>query len=78
MGARHMCCGILNNTLMARVGPDQYEACLQQEHAREMNFTGRAMKEMVYINSPGVEFESDLSVWINTCLNFINTLPPKK
>ncbi len=40
----HMCVGINDTMLMARVGPDQYDAAMTRPHAREMDFTGRSMK----------------------------------
>ena len=43
MVSNHMCCGIVGDTLMARVGPANYDECLRQEHAREMDFTGRSI-----------------------------------
>ncbi|MCW9017950.1 MAG: TfoX/Sxy family protein, partial [Kangiellaceae bacterium] len=55
MVSRHMCCGIVGDTLMARVGPDKYEECLKRSHAREMDFTGRALKGMVYVSPEGIE-----------------------
>jgi hypothetical protein len=30
----NMCCGIVKDTLMARVGPNRYDECLAGEHAR--------------------------------------------
>ena len=39
-----MCCGVVNDTLMARVGPEQYSAALKKQHAREMDFTGKPMR----------------------------------
>jgi len=45
----HMTCGIVFDTLMARVGVDQDKAALVRPHAREMDFTGRAMKGMVFV-----------------------------
>mgnify|MGYP002725658090 CR=1 FL=1 len=74
----HMCCGITGGLLMARVGPDKYEVCLKRRYAREMDFTGKAMKGMVYVDPKGVESDSDLADWINICIRFIETLPPKK
>ena len=47
--SRHMCCGILGDTLMARVGQDQYEACLSKPHAREMDFTGRSSAQSTWL-----------------------------
>ena len=32
MVSGHMCCGIVNDKLMARVGPDKYEACLKEKY----------------------------------------------
>ena len=31
MLSKHMCCGIVKDTLMARVGPDNYEKCLAEK-----------------------------------------------
>jgi TfoX/Sxy family transcriptional regulator of competence genes len=73
----HMLCGVLQDTLMARVGPDQYADCLEREHAREMDFTGKAMKGMIYVSPEGIESDEDLLNWIDTCFAFVDTLPPK-
>jgi hypothetical protein len=43
-----MCCGVINNDLVVRVGPDQYESALAQPHARRLDFTGRPLKGFVY------------------------------
>ena len=45
----NMCFGIVGSELMVRVGPDAYEETLALQHAREMDFTGRSMKGMVYV-----------------------------
>jgi len=78
MVSNHMCCGIVNETLMARVGPDQYEKCLARKYASEMDFTGRAMKGMVYVSPAGIESDSSLASWIKYCTRFVESLPPKK
>ncbi|MDH3625981.1 MAG: TfoX/Sxy family protein, partial [Myxococcales bacterium] len=36
----HMCCGIVGDDLMVRVGPDAYEGALKKKGARPMDFTG--------------------------------------
>ncbi|MDX1591736.1 MAG: TfoX/Sxy family protein [Balneolaceae bacterium] len=74
---RHMCCGIVGDTLMARVGPDQYEECLSHQHSREMDFTGRAMKGLVYVAPEGITADKDLKYWIQLCERFVESLPPK-
>jgi len=73
----HMCCGIVGDTLMARVGPAKYPHALEREHAREMDFTGKALKGMVYVQPEGLETDSALDYWILECLEFVDSLPPK-
>ncbi len=34
-----MCVGIVNDTLMARIGPEHYDAALKKTHVRKMDFT---------------------------------------
>ena len=62
---------------MARIGPKNYENCLSKKFVNEMDFTGKPMKGMVYIESGGISEDEDLSYWLNLCLKFIDSLPPK-
>lgn len=73
----NMCCGILGDTLMARVGPDQYDECLMLPHARQMDFTGRPLKGMLYVDPEGIAEDDELKAWIDRCLVFVRALPPK-
>jgi len=77
MVSNHMCCGIVNDTLMARVGPNNYDQCLEEKHASEMDFTGRAMKGFVYVAPEGIESDEALEKWVGLCTGFIETLPAK-
>lgn len=74
----HMCCGIVGDKLMVRVGPEAYEDSLGEPHVREIDFTGKALKGMVYVGVKGLEQNDDLGNWITRGLDFIQTLPPKK
>lgn len=78
MISRHMCCGIVGDTLMARVGPANYESSLAKAHVSEMDFTGRAMKGMVYVSPEGIEDDEELGYWVGLCCDFVASLPPKK
>jgi TfoX/Sxy family transcriptional regulator of competence genes len=73
----HMCCGIVKDELMVRVGPDVYDECLGLPHAREMDFTGRAMKGMIYVATDGFEDDEDLEAWVGRGVAFASSLPPK-
>lgn len=76
--SRHMCCGIVEDKLMARVGPEKYEEMLIKEHALKMDFTGKPMRGMLYVEPEGVHSDKNLREWIDASLDFIQTLPPKK
>ncbi len=77
MVSKHMCCGIVGEKLMARVGPDNYEKSLSKKHVQKMDFTGKAMKGLVYVDPDGISEDEELSYWVNICQEFINSLPPK-
>lgn len=63
---------------MARVGPDYYDEALQNEYTSEMNLTGRIMKNIVLVSIDGLVENEDLYFWVNKCLEFVKTLPPKE
>ena len=73
----NMCCGIVRDQLMVRVGPERYDDALARPHARPMDFTGRAMKGMVYIGPEGLRSDADLAEWVNGGAEFAAALPPK-
>ncbi|HSH03019.1 MAG TPA: TfoX/Sxy family protein [Anaerolineae bacterium] len=74
----YMCCGVLGETLMARVGKENYEMALAKGHVREMDFTGRSMKGYVYVAAEGLAEDDELAYWVELCRDFVLTLPPKK
>jgi len=73
----HMFVGILGDTLMARVGPDQYADALRRSGARKMDFTGKPMKGYVFVSPDAIDTDSTLERWIAQCLAFAGSLPPK-
>ncbi len=77
MVSNHMCCGIVGDKLMARVGPANYKSHLSKKYAEEMNFTGKPMKGMVYVTPEGISKDSELREWIDICIGFVASLPPK-
>lgn len=73
----HMCCGVVNDELMVRVGPDNYSACLELQGAREMDFTGKPLRGFIYVSEEGFSTASALQGWVERSLAFVGTLPPK-
>ena len=73
----HMTAGIVGRTLMLRVGPERFEEALAQPHARVMDFTGRPMRGMLYVDPPGIASKADLSRWLGRATAFVAGLPAK-
>ena len=73
----HMGCGVVGGDLMLRVGPDGYQDALARPHARPMDFTGRPLTGMVYVDPAGFRTEKALESWIGRALTFIETLPAR-
>ena len=74
----HMCCGVVGDELMVRVGPKAYEAALKENHAREMDFTGKPLRGMVYVAAPGLASAKQLGKWVERGLQFALNLAEKK
>ena len=72
----NMCCGVVGDELLVRVGREQYGAALALPHAHEMTFTGRPMSGFVLVAPEGLEGD-DLDRWVRRGVDFAETLPPK-
>lgn len=73
----HMTAGVVGTSLMLRVGPDQYREALAQPSAREMDFTGRPLTGMVYVDPAGVRTHAALGRWLDRAVAFVSSQPPK-
>jgi hypothetical protein len=73
----NMCCGVVNDTLMARVGAENYEQALKRPHADQMRFTGKPMRGFVTVSPEGFETDTALHDWVSLCEQFVRTLPRK-
>jgi hypothetical protein len=73
----HMCCGIVGHDLMLRLGPDGCDAALKRPHVRPMDFTGRPMTSMVFVEPGGLRGAA-LRRWVESAVRLARTLPPKR
>ena len=73
----NMCCGIVDDRLMLRLGADLAQTALEQTHVYPMDFTGRPMTGMVYVAPEGLHGEA-LRAWVEQAVGFAHTLPPKR
>ena len=73
----NMCCGVQNDELMVRVGPEAYDEALARPHAREMDFTGKPLTGFVYVSPTGIPTRKALAAWVERGVRFAASLPPK-
>lgn len=73
----HMCCGISNDDLVVRVGPERYDQALRRPHAHPMNFTGHPLRGLVFVGPKGRRREQDLWAWVRQAADFVRSLRPK-
>jgi TfoX/Sxy family transcriptional regulator of competence genes len=73
----NMCCGIVKDRLVLRLGEDGAAAALDEPHTAPMDFTGRPMKSMVYVLPKGYATDDELRAWIAKAAKFAASLPAK-
>src|SRR5262245_28910919 len=66
-----MFCGVVNDDLMVRVGPEAHEASLAETHVRPMDFTGRAMIGYVFVGKGGTKTVQQNRKWIDRAASFV-------
>ncbi len=69
--------GVCKDRLIARLGPDEGEAALREQHVRPFDITGRPMRNWVTVEPEGVEDDDQLKAWIDRATTFVKTLPRK-
>jgi hypothetical protein len=69
--------GVWKTSLVARIGPEQYDEALQEEHVRKFDITGREMRGWVLVDADGVESDAALRSWIDRATSFVRGLPEK-
>jgi len=71
----NMACGVVGEELMVRVGPENYDDALSERYTRPMDYTGRPLKGMVYVEEDAIAL--DLDGWVSKGVEFAGSLPPK-
>lgn len=74
----NMCCAVVDDKLMARVGPLQYEHFLSLDGVTKMDFTGKPLTGFVYIEADFLlEDEAFCDYCLSACEQFCLSLPLK-
>ena len=77
-----MCIGVLfdkkseEDKLMVRVGKLNYETLLILPGAKPMDFTGKPIRGLLFIEPDGYDSEDDLDFWVMKALEFNKLLNP--
>ena len=72
----HMFVGVVHDELMVRLGEAAVVEALSRPHVREMDFTGRPMKNMIFVQPAGLR-GSALRGWVSSAVMYTRALPPK-
>jgi TfoX/Sxy family transcriptional regulator of competence genes len=73
----NMACGVNQDRLIVRVGPERYEEALAYPQAAPFDMTGRPMKGWVFVHPEGTQSNDELRAWVQQGIDFALTLPPK-
>ena len=64
-----MSVGIVKDQLCARVIQSDYPNLFDDPNITPMNFTGKVMKDFVYINQDALQSDQDILKWIERSMN---------
>jgi TfoX/Sxy family transcriptional regulator of competence genes len=73
----NMLVGVWKDSLIARVGSDEYEHAVLEPHVKEFDITGKPMKGWVLVEPQGVVEDEQLNEWIQRAMKFVGQLPAK-
>lgn len=65
-----MCFGTYKGGLMARVAPEEVAQLTKMQGAEPMIHGGRPMTGYIFLEPEGYESDTQLSFWIQKCLDF--------
>lgn len=73
----NMCCGVLSDELILRLGSEKAERALKSPHTRPFDFTGRPMKGLIIVTPRGHKTDDALRKWVRRAADFAMSLPAK-
>ncbi len=73
----NMACGIVEDKLMLRLSKELVAEYRQEPYTADMDFTGRPMPSMMYVEAEGIADDSELREWVERAFAFTAGLPSK-
>ncbi|MCX6252085.1 MAG: TfoX/Sxy family protein [Bacteroidetes bacterium] len=65
-----MCLGVIKERLMVRLAPEKYEEVLEIVGCTPFDFSGKAMKGFVYVETDVLVSNEQLTFWVNLALDY--------
>jgi TfoX/Sxy family transcriptional regulator of competence genes len=65
-----MCVGVREERMMVRLDPAKFDEVMELEGCRPMDFTGKAMKGFVYVDTDVLNTKKKLEYWLKLALDF--------
>jgi TfoX/Sxy family transcriptional regulator of competence genes len=72
-----MCCGVIKDDLLVRVGAERNDEALALANSRPMDFTGKPMKGFIYVDSKGWSKDAALKKWVDMGIDYVSSLENK-
>ena len=69
--------GVRKDSLVVRIGADEYTGAFRDTHVREFDIKGKPMKGWIVVESEGIEGDDQLKEWIRKAMEFVETRPAK-
>jgi len=73
----NMLVGVIQNDLVARIGPERFDAAVARRGVRPFDFSGRPMSGWVMVAAEGCSSDATLGEWVDEALDYVRTLPKK-
>ncbi len=73
----NMCCGVMGEDLVVRVGPDGAGSALAESATRPFDMGRGPSASMVVVAPAGLATDKALARWVHQALTFVATLPAK-
>jgi TfoX/Sxy family transcriptional regulator of competence genes len=73
----NLVCGVIQDEMIVRVGPEATEDALAHPHTRLFDFTGKPMKGWIVVRPEGYARDDDLRGWVRRGVDFASSLPKK-
>lgn len=73
----NMAVGVVGDRLMVRLEPEDAERALLEPDVEVMDFTGRPMRNMVYVTGDLLADEATLAEWVDAGADLAASMPPK-